>query len=147
MQLKDQVLGQILFIPPNDPAHSSVNQAKFVTTCVDGLYSRALKIPFVSISFGMRERGNETATGRVHVDGNVNSGFLLIFVQNIIDLPYRLVVTFTQSEAVRTGQTFPLTCISAAQNDEYSYGILVNVLFDQFWVQPIVALAAHGQYP
>lgn len=40
VELEDEVFGQVGLVPPDDPSDSSVDQAEFVSRCVDGLDAR-----------------------------------------------------------------------------------------------------------
>lgn len=63
MKLEDKVLGELRFIPPDNPANTSVDQTEFVTRDVDGFYARKFEIP-ASVSYCMLECGTRTTKFR-----------------------------------------------------------------------------------
>ena len=75
------MLRQILFISPDNPANPSVDQAELVTTGIDRLDPRKLKIPLGSAGFGMGEWRNEASGCCIDVDRYVNTIRFLILVK------------------------------------------------------------------
>ena len=92
MQLENQVLGQVALVPPDNPTNTSVDKTKLMTTSVDGLDPRKLEVPPLT-SFGVREWCNEASRCSINVNRDVITSFLLVSIQDIVDLFYWLIVT------------------------------------------------------
>jgi hypothetical protein len=149
VKLEDKMLGKVALITPDDPAYTGVYQAELldlvsttilceslseriaiheehsrtylVARSVDRLHPRQLKVPLVSISLRMRERSDETSRSSVHVNRNVNASLLLVFIEDVVDLPNRLVVA----------------SVCASENDKNTNGILVNVVLHKLGIKAI----------
>lgn len=59
MEFEDKVLGQELFVSPDDPTDACVDESEFVARSVDRLHAWELEIPFES-GFGVGEGRDET---------------------------------------------------------------------------------------
>ena len=86
-------------------------------------------LPSWPTSMCVGKRRNETTGGGIDVNGDIDASLSLIFIQNIRDLRYWLVMTLQKVSCLETfpGVWFPHS-IRASQNDEHSNSIFVNVL-------------------
>ena len=103
-------------------------QSKLVSAGVYRLHPWELKVPFEAC-LGMREGSNESAGCSIYMYRDVHAGLLLVFVQDVVNFLHGFVVTG----------------VRAAQDDKYTDGVLINVLFDQLRVQSIAGLGTDGQ--
>jgi hypothetical protein len=73
--------------------------------------------------------GNEPPRRRIDVDGNIDAGLLLVFVENARDFRYGLVVSGISSAVSRLISSRDRPWSSrAAQDDKDADGVFVNVL-------------------
>jgi hypothetical protein len=85
---EDQVLGQRLGVPPQDPADARVHEPVLVARGVDGGDPRRPEVPG---QVGVDERCDGRAGGTVDVDGNVEARLGLEGIEGPADLLHRLV--------------------------------------------------------
>ena len=45
VEFEDQMLGEVGFVAPDDPAYARVDETEFVARCVDGLDAGEFKVP------------------------------------------------------------------------------------------------------
>ena len=129
MQLKDEVLGQVRLVAPDDPAHTGIYEAVLVSGSVDRLDPRQLKVPLRAAHAGVRKGGDEPARGRVHVYRDINPRLLLVLVEDLGDLLDRLVVA-------RVGRP---------EDDKDADRVLVDRVPHQVGVQAVRALLRDRQ--
>lgn len=80
VQLEDQVLGQVLLRPPDDPSDTDVRESKLVSGRVDRHDAGDLEVPQV---LRRRERRDERARRAVDVDRHRVARALLVLVEQV----------------------------------------------------------------
>jgi hypothetical protein len=146
VQLEDQVLRKHRLVTPNYPAHTSVDEAKLVAGCVDGLDTWEFEVPLWTSGLGVREGCNlgrrlaskifrardetyKSSTCCINVNWDVNTGLGLVLVKYLGDLLNGLV----------------MPSVGTSQDDKDPNGIPVNVLLYQFRVKSELALLRNWQ--
>ena len=88
VDVEDQVLGQVAFLPPEDPAASQRGEPELVARGIDGLHPRQPEIPFQS---GGAEGRQKAAAGAVDMDRNVEPRGRLELIERVGDRLDRLI--------------------------------------------------------
>lgn len=79
MQLKDQVLGEVLLVAPNNPSNANIAQSKLVSRCIDGNYPGDLEVPNEVRVCKWRDKSTRCS---------VNSKILLKYcIKHIVEFP------------------------------------------------------------
>ena len=100
MQLKFQVFGQLFLITENYPAETSINKTVFMSGTMSVHSKRVLRIDTLhsgnfETEFHTRssERTEHRAAGAIDVNRDIQTWFLLVFVEELGDLSNWFVVT------------------------------------------------------
>ena len=120
-----QVLGQVLLAAPHHETDARVGQAVLVAADVDRHHARQPEVPF---QFGMQERHDEAAAGRVDVHRDVHPPVGGQFVQRRADL----------------GDRLEFTGVGGAQDRHHPDGVLVDGV-DHLLGRDDVAALLHRQ--
>ena len=109
IDVEDQILRQIGLLSPDHPPRSERRQAEFVTRSIDRLDPRETEVPH---QIRRAEWSEESAAGRVDVDGNIQAGASLQIVECGGD----------------RGDRFVVPCECHAERGHHADGVLVAAL-------------------
>src|SRR6266480_5296631 len=123
VHVKDEIIGQLVFVAPDDPADAGIDKTVFMAGGIDGLDARNTEVPF---EVRLQKWRDEASAGGIDVDGNIEALLLLQLIEGVADLADRLVAAVE----------------GTAQNRHNADSVFVAELYD-FFCAKMIALPLH----